>query len=235
VQSDGFKLTMDTESCQLIPHNQDAAIHDESDSFILTIQSGVNIDVFSAFQDEYILFIDHVKYEFEIIQVVYESCKNNEYPDMSTGFACVCSANYHKNQNSQKCVSCEILSFECCGDRYECGLNKKKCNAGFRLSVQGEGILCDQTGYCIGSEEFKCAENSVTLYSGAYQDAQCICTTGLFKHDSDFVQCPLHFFCTNNVILECPLHIQTTQAGAGYVSDCSCVPGYFVYSNNGLC
>jgi len=229
VQPDGFAISLDTVSCELTLH----VIPESLKTLRLTIRTDVQVDIFDAFRREYMMFVNYVKYELGVLQVGYGDCKHNEYSDMSTGFACVCLANYQRKINTPLCVLCDPLG--CCRDSIDCAMKKNACRSGFRLSANGECILCDHTAFCVGSEEFKCGKNSATLNRGSYQASDCICTQGLFQGTNGCEPCPAHFFCRDNIILQCPVHMQTTQSGARHESDCSCIPGYFMYTNGGQC
>jgi hypothetical protein len=235
VKPDGLVVSLDTVSCELMSPESSILIQNNIDTLLFLINPSMHVDIFDAFHKEYVLFIDPVKYEFGVLQVVYEDCGENEYADLTTGFACACSTNYQKKTNSHVCVLCNMSSPACCHNSVECEMKMNKCQSGFRLSENEECILCDQTSYCIGSEEFKCAENSITLNRGSYQNSDCVCTAGLFQSSSGCEPCPFHFFCRDNMILKCPTHMQTTKSGARDESDCFCTPGYFMYTSGGDC
>jgi len=234
-QSDGFAISLDTVSCNLTVHNVTRIISETIQTLGLKIHTDIQVDIFDAFRQEYMMFVNYVKYELGVLQVDYGDCKQNEYSDVSTGFHCVCVDNYSRKINAPVCVLCDKLLLSCCRNSIECAMKKNACRSGFRLSVDGECILCDHTAFCVGSEEFKCGKNSATLNHGSSQASDCICTQGLFQGTNGCEQCPLRFFCRDNVIRQCPLHMQTTQPGARDVSDCSCVPGYFMYTDGGQC
>jgi len=84
--------------------------------------------------------------------------------------ASILTTNYQQKKNSHVSVLCNVSSPACCHNSVECEMKMNKCQSGFRLSENAECILCDQTSYCIGSEEFKCAKNSITLNRGSYQE-----------------------------------------------------------------
>jgi len=128
------------------------------------------------------------------------------------------------------CVLCNPLSVRRCGSTQECMRTIKKCSPGFGISMQGECVLCDESAYCVGSQEFKCAKNSIAQQKGIYHNSQCICTAGYFQENGECVECRMFFICVNNAIQHCPTHMRTTKSGASWLSDCRCLPGFSVYS-----
>jgi len=70
-------------------HNATRITSESLQTLRLTIHADVQVDIFDVFRQEYMMFVNYVKYELGVLQVGYGDCKHNEYSDVSTGFHCV--------------------------------------------------------------------------------------------------------------------------------------------------
>jgi len=235
VHFDGFTTTYDVKMWQPVNSMQIDQIDVKQNLFQIVLHSRFKVDLFDLFKVENLFFVDNQQQQFGIIHVKYTQCSVNQYSDASTGFECKCLLNYKRSTLSNECIECDPFLTECCGSMEECSRKTQKCGHGFRLSIHGNCVLCDETSYCVGSEEFKCAKKSRALQSGTYETIKCICEAGFFQQHGACIICQIPFFCQDNVNKHCPPKMETTKSGAAAFSDCECSPGYSVYSPGTEC
>ena len=150
---------------------------------------------------------------------------------------------FHNETVALTCRPCNATEFCHAGLREQCPANSRSDPGTLPSEIEDcvcvpgylrEGDLCnlEEAPYSyIEGVRLTCAEfpRRVTVESGAWKAAQCVCVPGYSDEDSEVcVRCPADTFnrLYNHSCVPCPAHSSHTDSARVAVTSCTCDPGY---------
>ena len=155
--------------------------------------------------------------------------------------ACDCVAGFYEDPSSRLCVLCPAQTYCSQQVKYQCPLGSSspkgstlcRCDPGYRTNSSSMLLTCEACpadAVCSGGADWEqCSAGALNVHDHCECAAGAACSVNASVSctpPAQCVDCPVNFYCTENVRFACPEHT-TAPRGSSLVAQCRCLEGYY--------